>query len=108
MPMRNRLIVLLMLLLPSFAAADSIPNPLGSEDLGEILKRLTGAILNLAIPVAAAMYIWAGFLWLTAGAKPNNLSKAKEVFKYTTIGLIVVFIGGGFVDLIRSILDTGN
>ncbi len=107
-----RLLSALALALPSVARAAegsfAIENPLGSDDLTVILKNVTGAILDLAIPVAAAMYIWAGILWLTAGAKAENLSKAKTIFKYTTIGLVVVFIGGGFVDLIRSILDLGN
>jgi len=108
----KRLVALFAAILPRVTlAAESgfaIENPLGSDDLGEILKRVTGAILDLAIPVAAAMYIWAGFLALTAGGKAENWSKAKTVFKYTTIGLVVIFIGGGFVDLIRSILDLGN
>lgn len=107
----SRFVAALSLLLPRTAfAADgfAIENPLGSDDLGEILKNVTGAILDLAIPVAAAMYIWAGFLALTAGGKAENWGKAKTIFKYTTIGLVVIFIGGGFVDLIRSVLDLGN
>jgi zinc transporter ZupT len=85
-----------------------ITNPLGSNNLDEILQRLASALIDLAIPVAAVMYLYAGFLWLTAGAKSENYTKAKTVFKYTTIGLVVIFIGGGFVDLIRSVLNLGN
>jgi type IV secretion system pilin len=85
-----------------------LTNPLGSDNLEDIFKNLASAIIDLAIPVAVAMYLYAGFLWLTAGSKPENVSKAKTVFKYTTLGLIVIFIGGGFVDLIRSVLNLGN
>lgn len=85
-----------------------LENPLASGDLEVILTNIARAIIDLAIPVAVAMYLYAGFLWLTAGAKPENVSKAKTVFKYTTIGLIVIFIGGGFIDLIRSVLNLGN
>ena len=88
----------------------SIPNPLGegADNLTDILARLTQGVLDLAIPVAAAMYIYGGFLYLTAGAKPTNVAKAKSVFLWTTVGLVVIFIGGGFVDLIKSILNVGQ
>ena len=86
----------------------SIENPLQADDVVGILKQIAGAIQDLVIPVAAAMYIYAGFLWLTSAGKPARLTQAMTVFKYTTIGLVVIFIGGGFVDLIRSILNLGQ
>jgi hypothetical protein len=85
-----------------------IDNPLGVDNIDEIFQKVASALIDLAIPVAVAMYVYAGFLYLTAGAKPENITKAKTVFKYTTIGLIIIFIGGGFIDLIRSILDLGQ
>jgi hypothetical protein len=87
----------------------AIENPLGpNEDVADILKRIAGAIQDLVIPVAAAMYIYAGFLWLTSAGKPARLTQAMTVFKYATIGLVVIFVGGGFVDLIRSVLNLGQ
>ncbi len=85
-----------------------IENPLGSGDLAELGKTLSSRLLELAIPVAVLMYIWAGVLMLTAGAKPENVSKAKSIATYTTIGLVVILIGGGFVDLIKSIINAGQ
>ena len=97
-------------LLPLVAAAQTvtIDNPLGVKDLGQAIQKIAAQLARLAIPVAAALYIWAGFLFLTAGAKPENITKAKKTLLYTTIGLVVIFIGGGFVDLIRSILNLGQ
>jgi hypothetical protein len=86
----------------------SIKNPLGTDDLAELGKTLSSRLLELAIPVAVLMYIWAGVLMLTAGAKPENVNKAKSIATYTTIGLVVILIGGGFVDLIKSILNAGQ
>lgn len=107
-------LILLSVLIPyqHLAAATSqnyeIPNPLSSNDLNDIVQQIGNAILDLAIPVAAAMYIFAGVLYLTAGAKPNNIKWAKDIFWSTTIGLAVIFIGGGFIDLIKSILNIGS
>jgi TRAP-type C4-dicarboxylate transport system permease small subunit len=89
-------------------AGYQIPNPIGANNLEEVLQKVTGAILDLAIPIAAALYIYAGFLWLTSAGKPNKIAQAKTVFKYTTIGLVIIFIGGGFVELIKSILNLGQ
>jgi len=103
-------ISLLLGFLPAIAAAQSyeIENPLGVKDLGQAIQKLAGQLERLAIPVAAVLYIYAGFLYLTAGAKPGNIEKAKKALLYTTIGLVVIFIGGGFVDLIRSLLNLGQ
>ncbi len=86
----------------------TIENPLGTKDIGELFRRLSGALLDIAIPIAVVMYVWAGILLLTAGGKPENVTKAKKFFLYTTIGLVVIFIGGGFVSLIQSILNAGQ
>jgi hypothetical protein len=102
--------VLMSAFLPAIVAAQSfeIENPLGVKDLGQAIQKIAGQLERLAIPVAAVLYIYAGFLYLTAGAKPENIQKAKKALLYTTIGLVVIFIGGGFVDLIRSILNLGQ
>jgi hypothetical protein len=86
----------------------SITNPLQAQNLTDVIKAVGSAIVNVVIPIAVIMYVWAGFLYLTAGAKPDNINKAKDIFKWTTIGLAIVLIGGGFVDLIRSILNAGR
>lgn len=85
-----------------------ITNPLGVTNLEDIITKVSSAILNLAIPVAVVMYLYAGFLFLTAGAKPGNIETAKKVMLYTTIGLAVIYIGGGFVSLIKSVLNLGQ
>lgn len=85
----------------------TIPNPIGVSDLGQLLQRVVDALFDLAIPIAVGLYIYAGILYLTAGATPANAIKARKILLTTTIGLVVIFIGGGFVDLIRSIIN-GN
>lgn len=113
--MLHRILAMTAALLPGIVRAEgvdqgfAIENPLGpNENVVDILKKIAGSIQDLVIPVAAAMYLYAGFLWMTSAGKPARLTQAMTVFKYTTIGLVVVFIGAGFVDLIRSILNLGS
>jgi hypothetical protein len=53
------------------------------------------------------MIVWAGFNFLTAAGNPSKVQRGKQILTWTAVGLAVIFIGGGFVDLIKSILG-GN
>lgn len=85
-----------------------IKNPIGAENLEDILQIFTDRVLDIVIPVAVLLYVYAGFNLLIAAGRPAYIKKAKDTFTYTSLGLLVIFIGGGFVDLIRSILDAGQ
>lgn len=86
----------------------SIKNPLGVETIQDLFNVLSSRILEIVIPIAVLMYVWAGVNYLIAAGRQDYITRAKTVFKYTTYGLIVIFIGGGFVSLIRSILNAGQ
>jgi hypothetical protein len=90
------------------ATSFKIDNPVGVSTFQELIGKVSQGLLTIAIPIAVIMYVWAGVLYLTAGANPSNVGKAKNVLWYTTIGLVVIFIGGGFVNLIQSVINAGN
>lgn len=85
-----------------------ITNPLGAENLEDIFQILSDRIIEIIVPIAVLLYVYAGFNLLIAAGRPQYINKAKTIFQYTTLGLLVIFIGGGFVDLIRSILNAGQ
>jgi hypothetical protein len=87
-----------------------IPNPLkgGASDFTSLVKIIAQWIFNLAIPIAVAMIVYAGILFLTAAGEPAKVTKAKDVLKYAVIGLAIIMIGSGFVTLIKSILELGG
>lgn len=81
-------------------------NPIkGANDLDDVVTLVAFRLLGVAIPIASLMYIWAGILYITAGGNYSRLQKAKDIFKWTTVGITIVLIGGGFVDLIQSVLS---
>jgi len=90
------------------ATTYTIPNPLGTTDITTLFSKLSTALLDIAVPIAVIMYIWAGVLLLVSNGNPQRVSRAKEILKFTTIGLVIIFIAGGLVDLIRSILNAGQ
>lgn len=88
----------------------SIPNPLkgGASDFASLVTVIAQWIFNLAIPIAVAMIVYAGVLFLTAQGNPQKVTKAKDVLKWAIVGLAIILIGSGFITLIQSILDLGG
>jgi hypothetical protein len=86
----------------------TIENPLGANNLEDIFSIISTRVIEIVIPIAVLLYVWAGFNLLIAAGRPEYINRAKQTFQYTTLGLLVIFIGGGFVDLIRSILNAGQ
>jgi hypothetical protein len=44
-------------------------------------------------------------MWARGDA--GEVGKAKEMLKYAVIGLVIIFIGRGFISLIKSIINLG-
>lgn len=55
--------------------------------VGNIIRGLLG-FLGL---VAFILVIYAGFLWMTAAGKEEQVTKAKDILRGAVIGLIIIF-----------------
>lgn len=73
------------------ALAQALPNPLGETSIPKLIGRglqgLTGVVGSLAL----AMFLYGGFLWLTAGGNPDRIKKGKEIFIWSVLGLALIF-----------------
>ncbi len=58
-------------------------------------------LFDLAVPIAAIMFAYAGFLLVTSGGSTGSRETAKKVFTNTALGLI--FIAGAWL-IIRTVL----
>jgi len=112
--MRGKYVVIAILLVyivalgtPVGAQDFKINSPLGSDidNIGDVINFIARNLLGIAIPVATIMYIWAGILFIISQGNPGDTQKAKNILLYTSIGLAIILIGGGFVDLIQSFLE---
>lgn len=88
----------------------NITNPLkgGADDFSELVKIIAQWIFNLAIPIAVAMIVYAGILFLISAGDTSKVTKARQVLTYAVVGLAIILIGSGFVTLIQSILELGG
>lgn len=77
---------------PSF----TLQNPLKFDSVCKFLKGVFGAVMMIGIPVATFFIIYAGFKFVVARGKPEELNKAKANLLYVVLG-IAVFLGAWFL-----------
>ncbi len=110
--------------LPSLALAAVNPTPgglvpcgVGSDpniatqceacNLVQLLQGIIMFLIGLSIPIAVAMFAWAGILYFTSGAGgTENISKAKNIFGSTLFGFGLAVSGWLIINTILfTILD---
>jgi len=108
--------IFLMLIMPAFSlAADTPLVPCGTEanpapcDFNALMALVNTVIhfilFYMAIPIAAIMSAYAGFLMVTAGGETAGArTKAKSIFTNALIGLIIAAAAWLIIKLILSIL----
>ena len=90
-----------LLLLPGLAAAQDFTSTLddtgtavyGSPDNADFFETL-GLILNIVLSVLGVallvLFIYAGFLWMTAAGNDQRVAKAKGILLNAIIGMLIL------------------
>ncbi|TAN33806.1 hypothetical protein EPN28_01500 [Patescibacteria group bacterium] len=80
-------------------------NPAGFGEvpdfIGQVLKFLMGALGSIAL----ALYVWAGFLWMTAAGNAERAGKAKTLLFWTTLGVVGALASYTLVKFIFQALE---
>ena len=108
------LFVFSMLILPVVSRAarlvpcdNSANNPC---DFGQLMNMIYLVIrfvlFNLAMPIAAVMFFYAGFELVTSGGSEGKREMAKNIFTNTAIGLAIAVAAFLIVRAILSILSS--
>ena len=86
-------------------ASGKVTNSCGFGDFMKLINWVIDFILKkLALPIAAIMFAWAGFLMVTAGGSTERVTKAKRIFTNVAIGFIIAVIAFLVVRTILAIL----
>jgi hypothetical protein len=73
-------------------------------DLIALINDIITWIINIASVIFAISFIYAGFLYLTAGEKPANKEKAKSMLLSTLVGFVIILVSWLIVYTILNIL----
>ncbi|MDP3954641.1 MAG: pilin [bacterium] len=82
----------------------SLTDKIGLGTPEGLIGAITTWIFNVGITVAFIIIIWAGIKMLTAAGNDAQFRQGREMLKYAIIGLAVIFIGAGFVSLVKNFL----
>lgn len=61
-------------------------------------------IFGLAVPGAILLFLWAGLLFLTSAGNEKRIESAKNVFRNTVLGLVIVFVSWLVVETLLKTL----
>lgn len=68
----------------------AIQNPLAADNLEQLVAAILKLVYQVGLPLIAVMFVYAGFLYVTAQGDTGQISKAHSAFKYTVIGAAIV------------------
>lgn len=72
--------------------------------LVELTQNIINFAVYLTIFVATLMFVWAGFLYITAGGDSSKIKSAHDVFWKVLVGMVIVLAAWLIVDAIMKVL----
>lgn len=88
-----------------------IVNPCKFEHIFELINKVVNfALFQLALPIAAVMFAYAGFLMIFSGGESGKRTKAKGIFWNVALGLILAAAAWIIIHTILGIVgyNTGD
>lgn len=65
-------------------------SPLRAKSIQALVADILKLVYQVGLPLIVLMFVYAGFLYVTARGDTGQVGKAKDAFKYTVIGAIIV------------------
>lgn len=92
------------------ASSDGMPklvDPLGNRSLPDIIGEGIKVALGVIGAIALALFVYGGFIWMTAAGNTARVQKGREVLVWATIGLIVIFTSYALLNFVLGAI-TGS
>lgn len=79
----------------------------GLCDFVQLANNILTAIIYLSVFLAAVLFAYAGFQYMTAYGEPGKIKAAHEIFRNVGLGLVIVLAAWLIIDTLMRVL-TGN
>ena len=96
-----------ILILPLVGFADNDSGVASITDILNVLQRAANWFLAIVLVLAIIIFVYVGFTFMTAEGDAERIGKAKKMFFWAIIGLIVALLSYGLRELIRNLLEAG-
>jgi cysteine-rich repeat protein len=81
---------------------------LGNQDLRIIIARLIRGALGVLGIIVLVLFLYGGFLWMTAGGDDEKVARAKKLLVNTVIGLVIIMFSMAITQFILQSLMTAT
>lgn len=96
-----------LFLVPSLAFAQGLAPTCDTDckfqDLIDFGTRIIDFLIRIGVPIAIILFSYAGFLYLTSGAKPAQRSQANSIFVSVFIGFVIMLSAWLLVNFVTSL-----
>lgn len=82
-----------------------IKNPLKTDSLADLIDTLINFIFTISIAVAPVVFLYGGFLFVTAAGRPEQITKARSILIWTAIGFVVILLSRGLITILKNLLE---
>jgi len=89
---------------PGPAPSGGIQNPLNTICFSGLLDSILNVIFTLSLIVVPFVVIYAGFLFVTGGGNPQQISRARDTLIWAAVGFGVILISKGLPFILKDIL----
>ena len=87
----------------NFKVNGELPNPLGVSTVGQLVDKLSIALITIAVPVVTAMCLYGAFLIAKSGGNPSEIKKGQETIYYAALGFGLLLLAGGVTQIIQEL-----
>ncbi len=93
-------------LLPVLSVVAQGPPPIIThpQQVIGLLSSILGFVWTIMGIVVVLMLLYAGFKFVTAGGETEAIGKAKDMVKYSLIGIVIMLLSGGIMALVENFL----
>lgn len=85
-------------------ASGTLKNPCGYNDLIDLINNGIGWLIGILVLVATLLFVYAGFLYVAAGADKSQAENAKSIFTNVAKGFAMVLLAWLLITSLVSLL----
>lgn len=99
------LISIILFSFPLAALAVSIPNPLGTASISEVIARVIRGLLGVTGAFALFFVIQGGFIWMTSRGNAEKVKAGRESMVWAILGLLAIFLSYVIINIVFASLE---
>jgi hypothetical protein len=88
---------------------NTLVNPINVSSLDGLVSKILGIAIIVAVPIAALLIIYAGFMYVLAQGDPKKVATAHQILLWTVVGIAIILGAWAMVQIIQgTVLDIAN